>query len=451
MSGSLGQIIEVNITQETQAVQQPSFSIPLIIGPTMPSSGIVNTFSSPAGMLTAGYTVDSPEYIYALELFEQALSPTEFLVGQRQAAVEQIDTFTVNTVVSSHSYAFTLNGNVISYTSISTDSYSQILNGLLTDIGTVYPTNPPVTGAITGSGSGTTLTLTSTVAGTAVLYSAIGTDLTHVNTTPNYGIQNDINAIISVSNQWYGMCLTQGTDGDIEQAAALIETLTKIYIAISDTSAIATSSVTDVGSILQGKSYKRTALIYTATGNISEGKDAAWLGGQLPATPGSNNWAFKTLVGCTPDVLTQNQQAILIGDPVAQVAGKNVNIYQTVGGVNITQMGTMAGGTYIDITVGVDWLQSTIQTNIYAYLIQNAKIPYTDIGTGILISAVKAAIDQGVTNGLIDGQSPITITAPSVATVPAAQRAGRVAPTITFSCRLAGAFNAVIVNGTVTV
>jgi Protein of unknown function (DUF3383) len=364
MPGSLDQIININISQQTAAVAQESFSIPLIIGPTVPTSGgIVNEYFAPSGMLTNGYTISSPEYIYALEMFEQALTPTEFLVGQRTTAVAQVDHLIVNSLsgIPGHIYKFTLN------------------------------------------------------------------------------------------NTWYGMCLTQGTDADVLQAASLIESLKKIYLAISDTAAIPTTSSTDIASVLMGKSLKRTALMYTNTSYINEGKDSAWLGGQLPAVPGSNNWAFKTLVGCTPDNLTATQQGILIGNPVSGVAGKNVNIYQTVGGQNITQMGTMAGGQFIDITIGIDWLESTLQTNIFVALVQAAKIPYTDKGTGILISAVKAAIDQGVVNGLIDGASPITITAASVLSVPSNQRATRVSPTISFSCRLAGAFNAVVVQGTVTV
>lgn len=451
MSGSLDQLISINISQQTSAVAQASFAIPLIVGPTVPTSGIVNSFSAPSAMLTSGYTISSPEYIYALELFEQPLSPTQFLVGKRTTAVAQVDTFQVNTVVSGHVYGFTLNGNAISYTALSADTYSTILVGINANISAVFPTSPPVVGVISGSGSSTTLTLTSSVIGQVVLYSAVDTDLTHAALTPNNNIVNDLVAIQSVSNQWYGMCLTQGTDADVEQGAAYIESQKKIYIAISDTSAVATASTTDVGSVLKSKSYNRTGLIYTGTANISEGKEPAWLGGQLPAVPGSNNWAYKSLNGCTPDVLSDNAQAILIGDPVAGVFGKNVNIYQTVGGSNITQMGTMASGQYIDLTVGIDWLESTLQTNIFGVLVQNSKIPYTDIGTGILISAVKAAIDQGVTNGFIDGLSPITITAPSVLTVPASQRANRISPTISFSCRLAGAFNAVVVSGTVTV
>lgn len=443
---SLDQLVLVNISQETQAVPQASFSIPLIVGPTVPTTGIVNAYSSPEGMLSNGYTVDSPEYIYALELFEQPLTPTIFYVGKRTTPIEQEDTITVLSAVSAHVYQGVVNGQAWSYTASGGDTTTTIATAIASAINALSGLN------VTAAASGPVVTLTSDIPG--LVFTDTTTDVAHltiVNVIANSGIQGDILAIIAVTNAWYGMCGCEFSDADIEQAAALIESLKKIFIAVSDTSSIATSSNSDVGSILMAKSYKRSALIFTASGNVNEGKEAAWIGGQLPQVPGSNNWAYKTLFGCTPDVLTANQQVILIGDPVAGVPGKNVNIYQTVGGVNITQMGTMAGGQFIDITVGVDWLESTIQTNVFTALVQANKIPYTDNGVAILISAVKAAIDLGVTNGLIDGNSPISVTAPAVLSVPANQRANRIAPTITFSCRLAGAVNAVIVNGTVTV
>lgn len=449
MGSALDQIVNINISQQTSAVAQESFSIPLIVGPTVPSTGApVNAYSDPSGMLTNGYTTSSPEYIYALELFEQALTPTQFLVGERTSAVAQVDTIAVNSLagVPGHQYKFSINATVISYTSVSGDTQGVILTALNSALTSASIGSA---GVVSGSGSTSLLTITASVPGAGNSYSAIDSELTHVSVTANNGIQNDLAAIIAVNDTWYGLAGCAFTDGDILQAAALIESLKKIYIPVSSTSAIATTASTDVASVMKSRSYKRSGLIYSP--EATEGKEAAWLGGQLPAVPGSNNWAFKTLTGCTADVLSAAVQAILIGDPVAGVQGKNVNIYQTVGGVPITQMGTMASGQFIDLTVGIDWLESQLQVNLYSALVNSSKIPYTDKGTGILISAVNAAIQQGVVNGLIDGDSPITITAPLVASVPANQRAQRISPTISFSCRLAGAFNAVVVNGTVTV
>lgn len=438
---AIDQIVEINISQQTQAVAQASFSIPLIIGPTVPTSGPLSAYSSAAAMLTNGYTTSSPEYKYALELEEQPLTPTQFYVGQRLTAVEQIDTITPTAINTTH-YIVTIDGTNYDYLSDSSATVSEIVAGLIALINA----DPNV--ACVASGS-VTLILTAKVAG-AGFATSVNANMVLVHTLANYGIQDDLNALIAINNSWYGIALCSNVDSDIEQLAAIVETLKKIFIGASNDAAIATSSSTDLASKLKGFSYKRTALVYSPL-NYNKGIDAAWLGGQLPQTPGSNNWAFQSLVGISPDVLTDNQVTLIIGVPVSGVPGKNANIYQTVGGKNITQMGTMAGGQFIDITVGLDWLESTLQTNIFQALSSAAKIPYTDKGVGILLSAVKAAIDQGVVNGLIDGASPITISAPLVLSVPINQRALRIAPTISFSCRLQGAINAVIVNGTVTV
>jgi hypothetical protein len=450
MSSPISSIVEVNITQNTQTVSQVSFSIPAIFGPTVTAGGPIQYFSTLAGMIAAGYTTGNPEYVRAQEILSQPLTPTEFAVGQYSAAVEQVDTISVNTLGGSGTvYDFDLNGTIISVTG--GVNQQTVLGSLLTAIGVAFPTNPPVTGSVGGSGSGALLTLTSSVAGAPVAYTSLTSNLTHANVTPNHSIANDIATAQAVNggDDWYGLTICSQVASDIEQVAAYIETQLKIFIADSTDANILTASTTDVASVLQGKSYKRTGIIYAGTAN--DGRAAAWLGGQLPQVPGSNTWMFVTLVGITPDFLNQTQIQNCIGIPLAGVSGKNCNIYQTVGGVGITQQGFMSGGQFIDQTVGVDWLQSTMQSNIFSQLVNSPKIPYTDQGVAVIENAIRQTLLQGVANGLIDGTSPIIVTAPLVANIPQVDRAARLLPSVTFSCRLAGAIQDIIINGTVSV
>lgn len=411
---------------------------------------VARAYTSLSAMTADGFQTSDPEYIRSAEFIEQTLVPVQWIVGSYSASVAQVDNLTVNSLtgVPGHVYSFKINGQLVTYTSQGGDAQQNILDGLNAALALLAV--PPATGVRTGTGGSANLALTSVTPGVALTYTAIDSELTVANVTPNHTITTDIAQAQVQNNSWYGCCICSNADGDITQVAAFIESQVKIFGAASNEQAIGTSSTTDLGSVLKAASYKRTFLFFSPNG-YQQGIEAALMGGQLPAVPGSNNWAFKTLSGITVDTLTATQAQNCIGIPEAGTAGKNVNIYQTVGGVNVTQMGTMAGGQYIDITVGLDWLKSTLQTNIFAALVNAQKIPYTDAGTGILISAVRAAIDQGVANGLIDGASAITITAPLVLSVSANQRANRIAPTISFSCRLQGAFNAVIVNGTVTV
>jgi len=512
--GAIDEIVQVVISQQTQAVQQQSFSIPAIFGPsdrfaavsttgttvngsavltalastsgiakgqlitgtgipdytyvlavlgttvtmsqnaTASGSGVslsfkdlIRSYSTLSGMVSDGFLTTDPEYVRATELLEQALQPELFYVGLYFDAVAQVDTFSVNTLNTSHLYTLKINGETVSYQATGGDAEEDVLNGLLADIATVFPGGVPATGSVVGTGPAALLTLTSASAGVGVTYSSIDADLTHLNTVANHTITSDIAAAQNMNDSWYGLTVCSQTASDILQVAAYVETLVKIFVADSADSDILTGSTTDVASQLKGKAYNRTALLYSGTPD--DGAAAAWLGGQLPQTPGASTWKFKQLVGITPDVFTDSQRTACIGIP--GVPGKNCNIYETVGGVGITEEGFMVSGRFIDQEVGVDWLSSTMQTNVYALLVNAPKIPYTDQGAGIVENAVRQTLLQGVANGLIDGTSPITVTVPKVLDVPANTRAERLLPDVNFSCRLAGAIHFVQINGVVTV
>ncbi len=352
---TLDNIIQISIQQNTQAIPQVGFGIPLILGDSnVLGSDLIRYYASASEMLDDGWASDDPEYIHAVAAFSQALSPTLVGIGRR-------------------------------------------------DGGTMA---------------------------------------------------EDIAAIQAVSggNNWYGLVLTSKVKQDILDAAAYIETQNKIYIACSADADVAESGTGDVMSALKAFGYKRTGLIFTKdTENADLGPDSAWVGGQLPQTPGASTWKFKQLAGIAPDNYTSTERLTLIGNPLADVVGKNANIYEPVGGVNITEEGWMAGGQFIDLTVGLDWLTATMQTNIYALLVQNAKIPFTDAGGAVIQNAVLQTLRQGVANGLIDGGSDLFCEVPKVLDIPAADRAARILQTVTFECRLAGAFHFVKIVGTVTV
>lgn len=446
---ALDQIVNIVITQQTKAVPQPSFGIPLIVGPTgFGNADVIRAYSSPDAMLDDGFTTSSIEYIYAVAAFSQDLSPELIYVGKRVAVVAQVDTITP-TAVNSHLYKVTINGTDYSYTSDGSTTVSEIVAGLLALV------NADTSLAVTASGS-STLILTADVAGDGFTTSInADVNLALVHTTANHGIATDLAAILDDPNgaNWYGLVLCSNTAADIKQAAAYIESQKKIFVAASGDSAIATGATTDVASVLKGLGYKRTALMFSPV-SYNLGMDAAWVGGQLPQVPGASTWKFKSLTGILPDFFTAAKRTILIGVPGVSV-GKGVNIYETVGGVNITEEGWMVGGQFIDITIGLDELESALQTNIYSMLVNNPKIPYTDKGIAVIENAVQQTLkqrsDDGGT-GFLDATT-IAITVKAAADIPANTRAQRILPqnAIKFTARLTGAFHFININGVVSV
>ncbi|RYF51817.1 MAG: DUF3383 family protein [Cytophagaceae bacterium] len=263
-----------------------------------------------------------------------------------------------------------------------------------------------------------------------------------------------LSAIRAQNDTWYGLILAAATDGDILALAPIIESEQKMLFTSSVTPGLKDSANKDnLGVTLAAKGYKRTVLTHTIA-NTTGIVEAGWVGGQLPQTPGSNNWAYKTLPGVQVDTFNANQLQTLYGVPVAGVPGRNINAYVSVGGTPVMFPGITSGGQYIDITIGFDWLMANIKTNLFATLSAASKVPYTNAGAAMLMSAVNEILRQGATNGLIDDKDPdfpITVTCQPVSQVQKAKRAARIAPNIYFTCRLQGAFNSVDINGIITV
>lgn len=350
---AIDNLINITITQNTQAVALDSFAIPLIIGKTdVGWTDRVHVYASPAGLLADGFTTTSPEYLAALSMFSNTVTPTTFMVGRRTS-----DT-----------------------------------------------------------------------------------------------IANDIAAIVAENNSWYACMLASPNDADITALAPVIETMRKIFVTSTSTAAVAQSGSSDFVSTLKAQKLKRTAIIFTANANgITE---AGWLGAVLPLTPGSVNWAYQTLAGVTPDVLTASQSATLFGVPLANLAGKNVNTYTEALSQPVMLMGQMVGGDFIDVVVGIDWLKSRLVSNVFAVFVSANKIPYTDAGATMLMLPVSTTLREGATNGLLDGEDtvlPIRVSADPVSSVSRNQRAARIAPTIRFQARLAGAYNSVGISGNISV
>jgi hypothetical protein len=120
-----------------------------------------------------------------------------------------------------------------------------------------------------------------------------------------------------------------------------------------------------------------------------------------------------------------------------------------IGGVDMIVEGNTFGGTFVDVMHSVDWIRARTQEAMLGALTTNDVIPYTERGMQIMVAAVESVMQRAELAGLIadlsdDGaiiQPSYTITHDSVASVPAAQRANRIAPDIQVCARVAGAFH----------
>lgn len=174
--------------------------------------------------------------------------------------------------------------------------------------------------------------------------------------------------------------------------------------------------------------------------------EGAWAGQELSSDPGSETWKFKQLAGILPSPRTSLSPA---AESIA--IGKNANVYTSLAQVGFTHEGVMAGGRFIDITRGIDWIEQNIQNEIADVLLNAPKVPYTDAGGSILQATIAKVMDRGVAIGLLgpllDGSGKFyNIFIPKVANQLPADRSARNFPGITVQAQLAGAVHSLAIT-----
>lgn len=251
-----------------------------------------------------------------------------------------------------------------------------------------------------------------------------------------------LTAIVNYNNDWYALVIDSKQDADIKLVAEAIQAQRKMFFASSASADILNPvTTTDIGSWLKDGSYDRTALVYSPTA-ATDHPEVVWVGGQITAVPGSNTWSFKGGSGA--------QIATLSATDVATLDDKNVNYFRRLGGVNMFQTGTTSQGEWIDVMIGLDWVQARIQEQVFYRLATKKKIPMTAAGAAIIGAEIRQVLSQGVQNGLVAEAPAYTVREPDVLNIPELQRNQRVMGDFQFTFRLAGAVHKVIVRGTVS-
>lgn len=422
----LDNIVQITITRETAAIATASFQIPLILSTHTRFSERARTYTDITSVAEDFATTDQA-YIIAQKLFGQSTVgavPPSIVIGRRQ-----VDEVTFTPVVADNTtYTVTLNEVPYTYTSGTSATATSIVTGLKTAIGT--PTGITVSGT-------TTLVVEPTTPGTAWSVKA-SSNLTQVNTTPTETYVDALAAVTVVNDVWYALVADTHVVADVMSLATAIQARRKIFG--TSTQDPNFTSPTHIGAQLDADSLNRTFWIYLAQAD-TDYPEAAWIGAQLPYTPGSNDWDFKRAAGVTVSNVSDNQRT--------NIRAINGNMYTTVAGLNMFQDGNMSDGTPIDEIVFIDWLYARLQEGIFFRLANSLKVPFTNPGLLRIENEIRSVLAQAETNGGID--RGWTVSTPDVLSIPATLRAQRTAGTFVFRARLQGSIRKVIINGFLSV
>jgi len=210
------------------------------------------------------------------------------------------------------------------------------------------------------------------------------------------------NALIRINDantSWYGLTLAIAggvTDAEILEAAAWTEAHTKVFGYTTNVLAsLDASSITDIG-------YKLKQLGYSRTFGQYDDNDAYAVVSAMARILTTNfsmkdstiTLKFKQEPGVTPINVTETQRQALIA--------KKLNYYTYFGDSAMLAEGVVANGRFLDEVIGLDWLQNTIQTQVFGYLLtRTTKVPQTDKGVAALLHQAAIACDAATNCGLL--------------------------------------------------
>jgi len=437
----LSDIATITISTSAKGVTRKGFGVPLIAAYHAHYAERVREYTTLAAMVTDGFTVNEPAYKVAAQIAGQTPRVAKWKVGRRALPFTQSVKLTPASNTVGTVYTVTVldpagNSTVCTNTVVTGETISQICTALASQIGAVTD--------LSATSKTTYVDVDADNAGDYFYFNDHNNDLGITDVTPDPGIATDLAAIELADSDWYGLAIDSNSEAEIKASQAYVETLEKIAgYHTCDAGVRLAATTDDIISDLQDGSYVRCLILSSKDYDGYSG--AAWLGRILPQNPGRSTAAFKTLTGVTVDSLTSTQAAAILA--------KGGNIYTTVAGLNITENGQTPYGTYIDITIGRDWLVARLRERIIYLLANTLKIPYTDSGVSQVVTQVRAQLREGQSDSYqyIATDPEFVITFPKVADVSASDRANRLLPDINFTATLQGAIHKIEISGVVSV
>lgn len=434
-------------------------------------------FYSSFDALTGDVPANSAAYWAASAFFARSERPTTMCVGQvftsPTPAVLRGGTITLSALSSISDGAFDID---VDGTTVNVDNLDFTGATSLADVATIVGAALTGTTVTAGESGGLVIKTTSTGDGSELTYA----------TAPASG--TDVSALLALSESVASSLTIGYTPGDLVSEAQLVATAARcagspvygwildaqyrdtadqkafadwieardpaIFIACTNSpQAYNTADTSNIGYYAYDKGYKRTGVIYH--NNVQVYPDMSYLALALSVDYSLDNstltMKFKTLDGIEPSPLSESQ--------VTALNSRNINSYVFVGNTSRTvREGTQSLDTwYTDSLVNLDNFKEELQVEVYNVFLRNKKVPYTNSGQNMLVSAAAKICSMYRRNGTFADRDiesnanetgfetlPATNIVPAPITgATASDRAARLAPPIAIIAYEAGAFHKV--------
>lgn len=479
----VSRIVDVTVNLAPSLAQFPNFNTCLLLT-TEDVIDVVTRMESFSDIdeVAEVFGTDSVAYNASVLWFGQNPQPSNLLIGRwaeggssgqlfgapLPTSGQDLDTWTA---ITDGSFHVTVDGNVETLTALDFSGATN-LNGVASVI------NLAMTGAVmTYDSVNSRFVITSNTTGASSTVSfatavGSGTDISELlemrSTDSGAYVANGIvaeTALAAVtifanlfSSQWYGLCIPEASQNDALAVQAFIEAANPPHyfgVTTQQAAVLTSGDTSNVAYQLMQLGYRHDAVQYSSESPYAV---MSYLARILTTNWNANNSTI---------TLDLKQEPGLAGESLTtaqadNVASYNANVFAKYNNdTAVIQNGQSSSGDYTDTVIGCDWLRGQIQTNCFNALYgSTSKIPQTDAGNHVLATAIEAACQVGVRNGLIApgvwntqgfGQlkqgdflpTGYYVYAPPIASQPQADREARRSVAFQVAVKMAGAIQTV--------
>lgn len=261
-------------------------------------------------------------------------------------------------------------------------------------------------------------------------------------------IPDALTALQALDNDWYGIIPEDLLTATQDAVASWCQLNGKFMFGGAITAVLTAVETTSTPYVLNLANRVKSHIIYNSKLRDVPSKEAGYADVSfasmvLGKTIGSYTAVYKDLPSMQADKVTSTD--------VTTLKTKNTSYYTNMYGLNKTFGGRTCGGTlsdWLDVEIGIDWLQTIIQENVLNLFFSKDKVAYTEEGVGLIRLTVDTQLQRAVKSGLL---ASYVLTSEPVSEQTTTDKNNRVYNGISFTAVLAGAIHSTTINGKVSV
>lgn len=181
---------------------------------------------------------------------------------------------------------------------------------------------------------------------------------------------------------WFWLTTTDNTIETVKELSELAQTNNKLY-------AVTLNKYEDCEALFE-EMYENTFVDFHDNPNAYLAEGTAVI---MSYNVGGKTAKFKEVKGVKRANVSDTQ--------IYDLHKNGINTYVEKLGVLQRSEGLVLSGEYLDIILSEYWIRFRMEERVLRASVVNDKIPYTNVGIGILVGVVRGVLDEAVTQGIV--------------------------------------------------